>query len=491
MMQSGTSMDDVRCDVAGRGEAKEVKGKSQKMKNMLGFSNGWVKVWGIGALALVAVWLCAGLVMIGYFRLAAKEVELVDDADLRVQAASVPESGGFRARVLSATKQIQCSDEERHLCAVYLMFKDEGAARARGVKDDFEETRYRREIDRILSEHGEGLDELYRLAALPEFWTPPDCERMETLSVQMLTWINALGNLRFVRACERRDLDRAFACVRASCQFFACGRDHVEELTELLVCCGLLHAANRRMVHLAGMNGITPKQLSSFAGLSLEDSSEREIYERVIRHDYANGVNRLLRDKQVMGRQGSGFAVLKKLGMYKSPWWVTIRAFSIIPGFNDSYFPFAYDYERSHQILASVYRTGLKDGDVAASLTSPEGVWNLNWAGKARVRELTPAFRHIREALKRQCFSCRAARVAIAIQRYRQAHGAVFPAELQKLVPTFLDEVPQDPFAPERKLSYDSRSGMIWTVGATGNFDPLSAKVRKRDLSVYCQRCAE
>jgi hypothetical protein len=43
----------------------------------------------------------------------------------------------------------------------------------------------------------------------------------------------------------------------------------------------------------------------------------------------------------------------------------------------------------------------------------------------------------------------RAARVVVAVERYRRAHGEAFPDDVSALVPAYLSAVPTDPYSGE------------------------------------------
>lgn len=60
-----------------------------------------------------------------------------------------------------------------------------------------------------------------------------------------------------------------------------------------------------------------------------------------------------------------------------------------------------------------------------------------------------------------------------------------------KLVPTYLAEVPRDPFAPDRALGYDATTRQLWTVGADGDFNAIdSAQTAKSGFKRKRAECA-
>ena len=106
-------------------------------------------------------------------------------------------------------------------------------------------------------------------------------------------------------------------------------------------------------------------------------------------------------------------------------------------------------------------------------------------------RCVTPAFKDIRRDLKDSLFALRAARTAVAIRRYGRANGGEIPSDLSALVPTYLAEVPRDPFSPDRALGYDATTRQIWTVGPDGDFNALdSAQTVKYGFKRKRAKCA-
>jgi len=80
------------------------------------------------------------------------------------------------------------------------------------------------------------------------------------------------------------------------------------------------------------------------------------------------------------------------------------------------------------------------------------------WTPHIQVRALwaclvMPALSRIHEAEWRIRTQLDLARTAVAVERYRLAHGRL-PGQLDKLVPAFLDDVPRDPWNEWRPLSY-------------------------------------
>jgi hypothetical protein len=60
----------------------------------------------------------------------------------------------------------------------------------------------------------------------------------------------------------------------------------------------------------------------------------------------------------------------------------------------------------------------------------------------------------------------RAARIALAVERYRLAHGGQLPESLAELAPTFIDALPNDPFTSKPMIYKKLDKGFtIYSVG--------------------------
>lgn len=93
-----------------------------------------------------------------------------------------------------------------------------------------------------------------------------------------------------------------------------------------------------------------------------------------------------------------------------------------------------------------------------------------NGAGRTLLAAVVPAWENVAKAVATDCFSCRATEIVVAAELYRRRNGKR-PFSLSELVPAFLDSVPADPYKPDSPLNYDALCGIIWTVGADGDFN--------------------
>ena len=435
-------------------------------------------VWGL--LGLVGLWMCAGWGLALYCRLMTKSLPPVDDSDMYIEIPQVPDVENAAAAFLAMTNLIQYTESDRRSLADCQMVNNEDASlRQTATKDQMEKCRHA--VDRVLGEHAKGLAELHRLAALPQYQLKFDAASKDRPPIASMAWANMLWNLQSIRARERGELQSAFSSDCDSLKFFTRCRDNASGSVEMLAGCGLLRIVHQRLIRLAAAEGVSADLQAALADLLRDDFDEQKTFEQMMKREYVRSCRSELHEVET-SHLGNRFLLLPKI-----PGMTVVRGFMALPGFSGSFWRFAYNPELTRKNFASVCRACLTGKDSKEELEvlvpAPKSVFTPNWWGASVARELTPASGDLRRTLKYSSFSCRAARVAIAVQRYRRAHGSKYPADLSELVPAFLDKVPQDPFAPARKLSYAPDREIVWTVGPDGDFDPLAEKVGTLSLS--------
>jgi hypothetical protein len=131
------------------------------------------------------------------------------------------------------------------------------------------------------------------------------------------------------------------------------------------------------------------------------------------------------------------------------------------------------DYHREHALALSLMNrmVALKDLPPPEQAVAEKAVTSdiRELAPRAfLVRLLFPALEKVSEACRREQAQVRCLIVALAAERYRQAHGD-WPATLEKLVPEMLKEVPLDAFDGE-PLRYKRLSDgvIVYSVGVDG-----------------------
>ena len=81
-----------------------------------------------------------------------------------------------------------------------------------------------------------------------------------------------------------------------------------------------------------------------------------------------------------------------------------------------------------------------------------------------------PAWHDLAKAEAMSEFYTVATEVVVAVERYRRKNG-MRPESLSALVPEYMPRVPDDPFGANAALNYDAVRGIVWTVGADGDFN--------------------
>ena len=279
------------------------------------------------------------------------------------------------------------------------------------------------------------------------------------------------------RARERGDFATAFTAERDGFLFATHCRNNAASIAEFLV--GELGKLScRRMTLLANEDGVSDELLTTVAELLKDDFDENALFEKTVKREYAyccRGLDKV-GDTICIDELPEGLCTVCYL-----PGSTRILGFA----------RFAYNKEMTRQDFVNVYRSGLAGRDTDELVPQPRSFLQPNFVGRLVVRIATPAFKDIRCHLKESLFALRAARTAVAIRRYDRANGGAIPSDLSALVPTYLAEVPRDPFSPDRALGYDATTRQLWTVGPDGDFNALdSAQTAKSGFRRKRAKCA-
>ena len=436
-----------------------------------------VKFLCVALLSLVGLWILAGVALSAYFYLATPESPVVDDGDLRIAEVAVPDEENAYAAFLSVTNLLDCSSEDKSVLSAYSMYCD-GQSKPFSTwrKDGTPET-CRAEVDRILTERAEGLKGLHQAFQRPKYRLIPDAEGSCFPPIWAMTLAHAFLRTQADRARERGNFATAFTAERDGFLFATLCRNNAASIAEFLV--GELGKLScRRMTLLANEDGVSDELLTTVAVLLKDDFDENALFEKTVKREYAyccRGLDKV-GDTICIDELPEGLCTVCYL-----------PGSTRIPGFAR----FAYNKEMTRQDFVNVYRSGLAGRDTDELVPQPRSFLQPNFVGRLVVRIATPAFKDIRCHLKESLFALRAARTAVAIRRYGRANGGAIPSDLSALVPTYLAEVPRDPFSPDRALGYDATTRQLWTVGPDGDFNALdSAQTAKSGFKRKRARCA-
>lgn len=423
------------------------------------------KILCVALLSLAGLWLLACVALSAYFYLAMPKSPIVDDSDLRLVESAVSDDENAYVAFLAVTNLLDCSPEDKSVLSAYSMYCDGQSKPFRSWRKDGTPDACRAEVDRILSERAEGLKGLHQAFLRSKYRLIPDADGLRFPPISTMTLAHRLLQVQADRARERGDFATAFISERDGFLFATRCRDNASSIVECLIGSGLGANSCRSMVRLANEDGVSDELLTTVAELLKDDFDENALFEQTVKREYVNF---------------SCWALDKTSGsisVYELPTGLCTAcpcALSIVrvPGL----VRFAYNKEMTRQDLVNVFRAGLAGCDADELVPQPRSIFQPNFAGRILALTVTPAFKDIRDNLKRTLFVLRAARTAVAIRRYGRANGGAVPTDLSALVPTCLAEVPRDPFAPDRVLGYDAVARQVWTVGPDGDFNALDSE---------------
>ena len=425
----------------------------------------FVKILCVVLLSLVGLWLLACVALSVYFHLAMPKSPIVDDSDLRLAESAVPGDENAYVAFLAVTNLLDCSSEDKSVLSAYSMYCD-GKSRSFGSwRKDGTPDACRAEVDRILSERAEGLKGLHQMVLRQKYKLIPEADGLRFPPISTMTLAHRLLQVQADRARERGDFATAFMSERDGFLFATRCRDNASSIVECLIGSGLGAISCRSMVRLANEDGVSDELLTTVAELLKDDFDENALFEQTVKREYVNFSCWAL-DK-----------VGDTISVYELPTGLCTMCpcapnIVKIPGLVS----FAYNKEMTRQDLVNVFRSGLAGRDADELVPQPRSIFQPNFAGRIVARTVTPAFKDIRDNLKKTLFVLRAARTAVAIRRYGRANGGAVPTDLSALAPTYLAEAPRDPFSPDRVFGYDAVARQVWTVGPDGDFNALDSE---------------
>ena len=425
----------------------------------------FVKILCVALLSLVGLCLLVCVALSAYFYLAMPKSPIVDDSDLRLVESAVSDDENAYVAFLAVTNLLDCSSEDKSVLSAYSTYCDGQSKPFRFWRKDGTPDACRAEVDRILSERAEGLKGLHQMVLRQKYKLIPEADGLRFPPISTMTLAHRLLQVQADRARERGDFATAFISERDGLLFATRCRDNASSIVECLIGSGLGANSCRSMVRLANEDGVSGELLTTVAELLKDDFDENALFEQTVKREYVN----------------FSCWALDKVGD-------TISVDELPPGLctmcpcapNIVRVPglvrFAYNKEMTRQDLVNVFRAGLAGCDADELVPQPRSIFQPNFAGRILALTVTPAFKDIRDNLKRTLFVLRAARTAVAIRRYGRANGGAVPTDLSALVPTCLAEVPRDPFASDRVLGYDAVARQVWTVGPDGDFNALDSE---------------
>ena len=98
-----------------------------------------------------------------------------------------------------------------------------------------------------------------------------------------------------------------------------------------------------------------------------------------------------------------------------------------------------------------------------------------NILGSLLLRIAVTNWKSIAHTKSQSEFTHDATRLSVAIEAHRRRTGKI-PSRLDELIPAFIDAVPLDPFNLPSPLNYDSRQGIVWTIGRSKSCNGVRTK---------------
>ena len=441
---------------------KSIRHSSAPLRRGIGFALGMVCLALLSMVGLLLLW---GIGLVAYFHLARPKTPVVDDGDLRLVEPAVSDDENAYVAFMAVTNLLDCSCEDREALHAYTRHCDGQPESFGSWRRDGTPEICRAEVDRILTERAEGLKGLHQAFLRSKYRLIPDADGLRFPPISTMTLAHRLLQVQADRARERGDFATAFISERDGFLFATRCRDNASSIVECLIGSGLGANSCRSMVRLANEDGVSDELLTTVAELLKDDFDENALFEQTVKREYVNFSCWAL-DK-----------VGDTISVYELPTGLCTMCpcapnIVKIPGLVS----FAYNKEMTRQDLVNVFRAGLAGCDADELVPQPRSIFQPNFAGRILALTVTPAFKDIRDNLKKTLFILRAARTAVAIRRYGRANGGAVPTDLSALVPTCLAEVPRDPFSPDRVLGYDAVARQVWTVGPDGDFNALDSE---------------
>ncbi len=433
----------------------------------------------------------------------------LDDADLIVKLADVPDAENAFPTFMSATNHYSVAENWR-IDLTDDRFLDYGvaftngnayAAKARSLTNASERA------DAILASNETFFATMSKGVRQKSYRNvSPRVPPFETFSMPPIhDFINfaRLLRLKAQRELERGDLESATDTIA---EIHAFGRLVMENEPSCVghYLGGVIEGyAYGKMCDAVGMGLATDTMLERFSELvKAADAAADADAERTIRGEYT--IVRSGLDVMTSARVEAGMDWINRVmallygvfGCDYSPSWterITEAFYRLIvrwPG----YMRFALHPRDTKARLILSARKALAGEDLPAE-QADKSLFTPNCFGNGISHGFVSALQVSGEYIPRVRFARARAMVILAVARWRQKNGSGNPPALDVLVPEFLPKVPADPWNKEhRPLSYHPEDGVVWGVGQLGRFSYLtfleSHSSARKTLQKELLRCA-
>ena len=457
----------------------------------------------VGVPLLITAWFYIGGIETG-------DTSLPDDADLRWTPPEVADEDNAFVAIIATTNLINTANFEKNRCGG-------GLPELRG-----EEPGAAEKADRIIDDNAAFFWAFARGLERKGFRNtlPPLSEeiRFSALPFHVMNRMSNLWQIKIRREMDRGEWNAAVADLDVLHRFGRVVSDNAALITDLMVANRIECMACGIIQDLVSYERLSVSQLARFAELVDDDAKVApENAVSVVKAEYANSCAHLdaMSPEFVLSLAGWTFSLdnilteicADVLGVRASDESFSngvaeflIRTIVRWPG----YFRYTLHRRTTRKRLADIARKALKgEVDEAAYEDSIQSLFARNAFGRGWLREfavtchimvagafrLSPRFARARTPM----FARARTQLVIAAARWRLDHDGEMPPTLDALVPKYLPAVPLDPWSKDGKpLSYDAATGVVWSVGESGDFDYSKLSVEKdkdvredRDKTTY------
>ena len=457
----------------------------------------------VGVPLLVTAWFYIGGIETG-------DTSLPDDADLLWSPPEVADEDNAFIAIMAATNLINCTTlgtnswdkVDMSFVSGYANINTNRDSTARRIRAD---PGAGEKADRILADNeafysafAKGLERKGFRNTLP----PLSKEiRFTVLPLGVFFRMSNLWRLKIQREMECGEWSAAVSDVETLHRFGRIVSDNATTIVDINVGNSIESMARSKIQDLVTCGGLTASQLARFAEIVDADAkAEPENVTRIIKAEYSLSQTHLdlMSPEYILSLVGFTFSTANKLKEISKKICSMEFGVSVSEGSSldrvaeclvrtvvswPGYFRYTFHRKTTQKRLADVAHKALKgEIDDAAHEDCHFGVFARNGMGRAIVRAAAFAYQQavVGKDRLRAVFARGKTQLVIAAARWRLDHDGELPPTLDALVPQYLPAVPLDPWSKGGKpFSYDAVTGVVWSVGESGDFDYSKLPVEK------------
>ena len=464
-------------------------------------------------LAMVAVVVGVPLLMTAWFYIGGIETgdtSSPDDADLLWTPPEVADEDNAFIAIMAATNLINCATlgtnswgkVDMSFVSGYANINTNRDSTARRIRADPGAGEM---ADRIIADNqafyaafAKGLERKGFRNTLP----PISKEvRFSVLPFHVMNRMSNLWQIKIQREMDRGEWNAAVADLEVLHRFGQVVSDNAATVVDILVGNSIEGMAYGKIRDLTASGGLSASQLARLAELVDADAKAApENVARAVKAEYSlvRAHLDLMSPEYFLSLAELSFCTANKIkGIFKTILAedcgvsvsddsssdrvakCLIRTIVCWPG----YFRYKLHRKTTQKRLADVARKALNgEIDVAAHEDGLYGIFSRNGIGRATVRNFAYTCQLALAGKDRMgpMFARARTQLVIAAARWRLDHDGEMPPTLDALVPKYLPAVPADPWSKDGKpLNYVAATGVVWSVGESGDFDYSKLPVEK------------